>query len=68
MADEGSRGGGLSNADFRRLLATPRPGADRKGMGRGDGGSKKERKPRPPKPKPKGDAEGAGEEDEDAYR
>ena len=49
----------LSNADFRRLLETPRPGAGKK-----EGGEKKKRpkgaKPHKPKPGAEGGAEEAG--------
>ncbi len=43
--------GGLSNADFRALLATPRPGAGGGGAGGGDG-NKEKKKPKKPKPGP----------------
>ncbi|KAL4420939.1 hypothetical protein ABPG77_001422 [Micractinium sp. CCAP 211/92] len=43
--------GGLSNADFRALLATPRPGAGGGGAVGGDG-NKEKKKPKKPKPGP----------------
>lgn len=57
----------LSNADFRRLLETPRPGAGKK-----EAGEKKKRpkgvKPQKPKPGPEGDADDAGYRDRAAER
>jgi hypothetical protein len=38
--------GGLTNADFRRLLATPRPSAG--GGGRGSGDDSQKKKPKKP--------------------
>ena len=58
--------GGLSNADFRKLLATPRPGAGGGGGGGGEGGGEKKKHKKPGKNfKPGGklgEKEGAKEE------
>ena len=66
---------GLTNADFRALLATPRPGATGGGGGgggNGDGGEEKQKKHKKPKPfKPGGKLgikEGEEAEDGSQYR
>lgn len=53
IANEAVMSGGLSNADFRALLATPRPGAGGSGGGGGgDDSNKEKKKPKKPKPGP----------------
>ena len=61
---------GLSNADFRRLLATPRPGGGGAGGGGGEGEDKqkKHKKPKPFKPGGKLGVKEGEEEDGDKYR
>eukprot|EP00887_Chlorella_sp_A99_P003354 scaffold26.g3354.t1 len=51
---------GLSNADFRKLLATPRPGATQGGQG--EQGEKKQKKPKPQRPAKPRQADNEGEE------
>jgi hypothetical protein len=60
---------GLSNADFRRLLATPRPGGGgAAGGGEGEDKQKKHKKPKPFKPGGKLGVKEGEVEDGDKYR